>query len=127
MLAYNLLAAHAHFYGYLSHVFGIVSRIGDVNDFSVGICYCRFVGVVVVSVEDEVESRNLLGNDFRHVLLVFVGNDSALKTRVEDANDDVGIFGLLNDVDPFLCRTYHLVEVYSLPDIVAQPTWNGRC
>ena len=98
---------------YAKHFFAF-----DIFDFLVEAC-------VVVAKHDDVEAWNLLSNDTTCIFFIVFRFDAAFTSAVEKSNNNIGVFFLLNDFHPFLCRFHHVVKAQSLPNILCQPVGNS--
>ena len=70
---------------------------------------------MVVTKEDEVEARHILGNPFHGILTpkrMVLGKVLCLRliARVEEAYHQVGMLFLLDDLHPFGCSFFQIVE-----------------
>ena len=85
------------------------------------------VHLMVVSEEDDVEARHLLGHSLRSVLLVFISLDTALQSGMEQSENQVGLLHILDILHPFLGAAGHLFKLHAFPYRLVQPVGNGGC
>jgi len=67
---------------------------------------------------------NKLGGIFIFVSVGIYIAVSIIYTRMKKPYEQIGIFFLLNNRNPFFSRFYHIFEYHSFPDMFWQPVWN---
>ena len=110
----------------LGNVLHIARRVNNKYVFPVLISDPFIVYLVVVTEEDNVESRYLTCNSCCSVLLIVGGNDAAVFSRMEQSEDKVGTLHFLEILHPFLRTGGHLFELDTLPHVFCQPIWDSR-
>ena len=81
--------------------------------------------LVVVAEEHDVESRYLAGYGLRGILLVAVSPYAAALAGVEQAEDQVALFHLLQVLHPLLGTAYHFLKLQPFPYRLVQPVGDG--
>ena len=110
----------------ISHTGSIAGRIQTRHSLTLFVHHDAVAWCVVVSIENQVETRNLLSHHLRSILAVCIRDDTAVPAAVEQTDDDIRLFILLHILHPIFGRGYHLVESQSAPQRFAQPVGNCR-
>ena len=80
---------------------------------------------VVVSEEDDVETRHLLGHLCREVLFALRGADAAVLAAVEESDEYVRLLLLVDIVYPLAGTGHHVLKLQSAPHRLFQPEGDG--
>ena len=81
--------------------------------------------MVVVPIEDEVKTIHRRYRFAHGILMVFRSDDALVHARMEQTDDEVGIFLFLHERNPFLCTFPNIFETHSLPHAGGYPVRNG--
>ena len=107
------------------HADGIVGRVEAYH------LLTRFIGEgiamasVIVSEEHQVEAWHFLCHTLRCILLILSGFDTAILAAMEETDDHVWVFVVLDVFHPFLGTRHHVLEAQSAPKVLCQPVGDG--
>ena len=126
LLSVHLFLVEGEGYFSISHANGVVGRIQANHLLSISIGYGFVVARMVVPEENEVEARHFFCHLDRGVFIIFGSLNASVFSAVEEADDNIRLFILLEILHPFAGVCYHIFKFQSAPEILREPVWNGR-
>ena len=90
------------------------------------VLHCDMARIVVMTKEDDVESRNVAGNILCFVLFIMESADATVPTAMEKTDDYVGMLLVLDNVNPLGGRLCHILEIEAAPQFLGKPVGDSR-
>jgi hypothetical protein len=115
LLSVHLFLVECEGYFSISHANGVVGRIQANHLLSVCVGYGFVVARMVVTEENQVEARHFFCHLDRGVFIIFGSLDASVFSAVEEADDNIRFFILLEILHPFAGVSYHIFKFQSAP------------
>ena len=127
----NILALHLSIFQFQGHIYirqnnPIAGRIDNQHRVSGNIHHLLTFAGMIVPHQYDIESRHILRYVERSVLVVFARHFESLLSGMEQADHQIRVLFFTDNLHPFACRLFHIIETQSFPQIFREPCRDGR-
>ena len=130
-LPFDVLALHLSIFQFQGHIDirqynSIAGRIDNQHRISGYIHHLLTFAGMIVSHQYNIESRHILRYVKRSILIVFARHFESLLSGMKQSDHQIRILFFTDNLHPFACRLFHIVETQAFPQIFRKPCRDGR-